>query len=99
MSVTDWANLSMGAVALLVLGYVAITAVQKRRNGKDQPKAPSTPDGPDLGKVVENNTEAMRDLSGVVGGLKDFLLQSTTRQEVKLDEVLAHVRTRGGGSP
>ncbi len=83
------AEYALGFGALVILGYVAI-ALTRRRNGKMS-------ESPDLTQVVENNTKAMHDLTGMVGGLRELVLQTTTKQGAQLDEVVSFVRSQRKG--
>lgn len=73
----DWSQLGIGVVAVLVLGGVIIKII---------PSVIAKSNGTAFSQVVENNTRAMEKLNTT-------LEVNFARQEAKLDEIVAYVRS------
>lgn len=83
------AEYTLAGIAMVAIAFVAMTLIKERKapeKPKDERKSA------DMAQVVLNNTQAMREVGQAVSDLKEYLLTCTTRQETKIDEVLAHVR-------
>ena len=77
MSGVDWTQVSIGVACVAMVGYVLIKIIPSF--------APSKTDKEAFTQVIENNTRAIDQLSTI-------LQVSFTRQEAKIDEVVAYVR-------